>query len=459
MPMSYPVLADSLVMSDVAVFQAVKAIVVSAGVHTTKANAPVIAGRPGLLRVYVTPGSSFTPKAIEAELHLSLAGSELAVLKDSKMITGPSTDKDLGTTFNFKLSEEQIALDVDFSFVARDPSVPADRSEGTIKYPPDGTADTLDAQGSANVKVVIVPVRYDFDGSGRLPDTTPTQVARYHDTIYKMYPAASVDVSVHAPWPWAGEIRDDGTGWDEILQGLVDLRASDNPSKDSYYIAAFEPAPSIQDYCNGGCILGVAPLIGSGDVQYRVAMIVGYSGQSAPNTLNQELAHAMGREHAPCGGAGGPDKKYPYAGGKIGVWGYDLLSGKLLDPAGQSRDFMGYCYPIWISDYTFSGLYNRIRVVNLTKKIQPPAGKTLRRLFVGKDGTTRWGGTVSSEMGPTDSDPTVTFLDKGRAVSRTSARWLPYDNIPGGILLVPDDVTSTHIRIDGLAGRTLHVAR
>ena len=56
--------------------------------------------------------------------------------------------------------------------------------------------------------------------------------------------------------------------------------------------------------------------------------------------------------HAPCGGAGGPDLHYPYAGGSIGIWGYDLVEGRLLDPE-VFNDVMGYCSRNWISDYHF----------------------------------------------------------------------------------------------------------
>lgn len=66
-----------------------------------------------------------------------------------------------------------------------------------------------------------------------------------------------------------------------------------------------------------------------------------------------EVGHTMNLYHAPCGGAGGPDPAYPYGDGSIGVWGYDIAGGRLLDP-GLYRDVMGYCFEhIWISDYQF----------------------------------------------------------------------------------------------------------
>lgn len=425
-PKPYSPLAESLALSEVALFQAVKATLVSEGARVSARNAPVIAGRPGVMRVYVAPVDGAQPKKLTAELHLIRGGNPLGVIEDTKTIRRASSDADPSSTFAFALTSDQLAMDVEFSILVRDPAALAPE-EGRITYPADGTTDPLDAQPNANVKVVIVPVRYDFDASGRLPDTGAAQLDRYRDTVYRMYPAANVDVTARVAWPWPGQIGADGTGWDELLQGLVDLRAADNPTSDTYYVAAFEPAATIHDYCKGGCILGVAPLIPQFDVQDRIAAIIGYSGQSAANTLNQELAHAMGREHAPCGGAGGPDKKYPYAGGEIGVWGYDVLDAAFIDPDGPERDFMGYCSPIWVSDYTYTGLYGRIRSVNAAKKSWAASGIAADTIFIGRDGVPRRGRPTSV---PTTGATPLPFVGV-----RRRGWWAPYDNIPGGIAL------------------------
>ena len=85
---------------------------------------------------------------------------------------------------------------------------------------------------------------------------------------------------------------------------------------------------------------------------------VGYFGVPASIGVNRadththEVGHNLNIRHAPCGGAGGPDPNFPYGGGGIGVWGYDLFRNVLKSP----RDFvdvMTYCDPVWISDYNF----------------------------------------------------------------------------------------------------------
>ena len=70
------------------------------------------------------------------------------------------------------------------------------------------------------------------------------------------------------------------------------------------------------------------------------------------HAIVHELGHNMGLRHAPCGGAGGPDPAFPHAGGASGSWGYDFERRMLVSP--ETPDLMGYCTPIWISDYYFT---------------------------------------------------------------------------------------------------------
>jgi len=84
-----------------------------------------------------------------------------------------------------------------------------------------------------------------------------------------------------------------------------------------------------------------------------VAVIPGYVGVAAldENIIAHELGHNMNLGHAPCGGPAGVDPDYPYFDGTTGAWGYDVLSGSLVPP--QNYDLMSYCSPDWISDFHF----------------------------------------------------------------------------------------------------------
>ena len=70
--------------------------------------------------------------------------------------------------------------------------------------------------------------------------------------------------------------------------------------------------------------------------------------------MAHELGHTWNRLHSPCGQPTGVDPRYPYAGGTIGVYGFDLQDNALRSPS--SPDVMGYCGDPWISDYTYAGV-------------------------------------------------------------------------------------------------------
>jgi hypothetical protein len=69
------------------------------------------------------------------------------------------------------------------------------------------------------------------------------------------------------------------------------------------------------------------------------------------------MGHNFNRQHAPCGNPGGPDPSYPYSGGSIGQWGYDVFTGDLYNPS-TTKDYMSYCDPAWTSDYTYKRIYD-----------------------------------------------------------------------------------------------------
>lgn len=73
---------------------------------------------------------------------------------------------------------------------------------------------------------------------------------------------------------------------------------------------------------------------------------------SDPPTMAHELGHNFSLHHAPCGGPAGIDPAFPTSDGSIGVWGYDFRDGSLVPP--WYKDVMGYCGPVWISDFHFA---------------------------------------------------------------------------------------------------------
>ena len=117
------------------------------------------------------------------------------------------------------------------------------------------------------------------------------------------------------------------------------------------------------------------------------------SGRTSVSTLNpftitHELGHNMSLGHAPCGWAPNVDPAFPHPGGRIGAYGYEFATGKVIAPLGREvRDVMSYCrYHPWISDYHFGkALGYRSRTEAATASSSSP----VRSLLL-------WGGTDST---------------------------------------------------------------
>ncbi|HJV91153.1 MAG TPA: IPT/TIG domain-containing protein [Holophagaceae bacterium] len=170
--------------------------------------------------------------------------------------------------------------------------------------------------------------------------------------LQKMYPVADVDVVAGSPFTGSvSTLGSDGTGWNTLLNDLTTKHQLDGASN-RYYYGSLKVG-----YGGGVAGLGWVPNSPSSAFQQRTAIgwdKTGYGdGGDYTYVFAHETGHTMGREHSPCGGAAGPDPNYPYAGGSIGMWGYDTVQNQLKDPS-VTKDIMGYCSPNWVSDYVYT---------------------------------------------------------------------------------------------------------
>jgi hypothetical protein len=458
--------ADQLSIDEVAVYQAVKTTIVSAGAVVAKPNAPIIAGRPALVRVFVKAIGRTRPK-IEGELRVTRAGKPDLVLTDGGRGVLPALDDGLlSQTLNFEIGAEDLTADATFVVKA---GVKLDSGD-FVSFPADGTSTPFKAKtASQKLRVTFVPVAFrQDDGTSITPDLADT--ASLKDTLYKMYPVASVDITVRAPLQWSSPVAADGPGWDALLSGILQLRKADNVDRDVYYVGVFTPKPTIDQFCaQGSCILGIAPQADEKSVGLRGALVLGYGSRSAGGTLAQELAHAMGRAHAPCGNPQAIDDKFPYTAGGIGVWGYDILTKDLVDPGDRYRDFMSYCSPVWTSDYTFQGIYDRMAIVTTQQAAAAAAGtsgtsgsgmaaaqaqlETRPSFIVASNGVVTEGPAIDVLPGDVAGDVAVVAYEgpggkllgtaqaRVRSISRTGSRIVIAPRAPSG---------ATRVRFDGL---------
>lgn len=422
--------ACSVTFSHLALYQAVKVPLLGPDGPVMVRNALVVEGRYGHFRAFVTLNGGAEGNA-RARLRLhSSAG--VRVFDDTRVISKDTTEQlpDSGFVFNVPASEIRsdtaVSLELDLGN-----SCPG----GGVTRFPAGDPVPLLAQNTGVIKLTLVPVRYDADGSGRMPDLSDAQVTRFHDAMMGLYPVQEVQVTVRETVASTISLTGDQNSWGSLLGQVRTLRATDRAAPDVYYYAVVSPAATFQSYCRNSCTAGISYLVAdnAGAVAQQVGVGIGFGGPLAAETLVHEVGHQHGRLHTNCGGGKTPDESFPFADGRIGVWGYDMYSGLYKGPI-TVKDFMGYCNPQWISDYTFNALATRIASVQTRAKVvqavvqteaqteaqtAPAFAGNYRTLLVEGDrpgAAVQWGGLLDASAATGGQAEAARVLDASGAV-------------------------------------------
>ncbi len=439
-----PALAPNLAIEEIALYQGVK-VPLATGLEPAPGNTPIVAGRPGLIRVFVAPQVGFTQNEVTAELRWDRGDGEgLRTRRAALEIAIASREQNRGTTFEFRVEPDDVVEGARYSVALFGENACGGLNQDTsrARFPTSGTA-ALPSRAVGALDLVLVPFRYMADGSGRLPITSETQVELYRNTLFGMFPVEAVNVSVREPVDLELTVTPAASTWSPVLQRLFEIRAEDNPPPQTYYYGLLRPS-------EGGWsgVAGLGPLPSAGDVTRRGAIGLGGAGLGAVFTCAHELGHAAGRSHAPCGGAGNPDPSFPYADGSIGVWGYDILTDTLKDPA-ATNDVMGYCSNRWLSDYNFTAMANRYRFVNGVAAAW--AGPPSRwRSVVLQEGGEFWGKEVVYPIPPSGDEVTVVFERDEVALAEDRAVVTELDHSDDLIVFLPAAPEgTTHVRLLG----------
>jgi hypothetical protein len=427
--------ATGVSITKVAFYQAVESVSFENGPLSTPSVA-IVAGRPAVARVFVDAfGPTGSP--ITARLYLG-GGAPLEVVVNGVQT---SSQGNLGSTINFDIPGELIQPGAKWSVELKES---AQSSQGANPNASTGEVN-LGVQNVGTLKVTLIPVQYQADGSNRLPDTSAGQVEGYRQLFMAMYPTSSVQIAVASPYGWNQTVSASGNGWDTLLNAISNLRSSSSADFDEFYYGIFEPSGSFSSFCGGGCVSGLG-FIGDPNGEYsRAAIGLGYPGGVAFETAVHEIGHNHGRPHSPCGGVSGADGNYPYAGGSVGVWGMNILSKELITP--QYKDLMGYCSPIWISDYVYEDMMSFSQAISGQQLFVPPEAmnQTYERVAFGPAGTTFLEAStlVRPPMGPTLDVDVVDASGQATTLEGTVYR---YDHLDGGVVLVKRPTSSPLLR-------------
>jgi hypothetical protein len=348
----------------------VEAVYLTQATQRLDASVPLVAGRPALLRVFVTADRpNFMTSGVRVTLHLpGEAPQVLNLTQGAQIIPETVNQGSLGASWNATIPSDLVRPGLSFSVEVDPAGVLPLLPQSRVRHPATGTAP-VNVQTMRPFRMVMIPVSQPGIApphlhQGNVPDFTRELLA--------MFPIGEHDVRIREPFH-SGYVASSGTAWVEMLHELWALRTAEG--SDAYYYGVLSPPPGT----------GIA---GIGYVGLPASL--GFDRlPEAAGTLAHEIGHNMGRYHSPCGGPTGVDPGYPYHNANLGTYGFDVARGALISPAGDHRDLMSYCRPRWISDYTYHGAL-QFRT-HAEESLTQPSGAPQPAVLV-------WGGVHRGEL-------------------------------------------------------------
>ncbi|MFP6685489.1 MAG: M66 family metalloprotease [Polyangiaceae bacterium] len=408
-------LVDGVTLVSIDLYQGIRRPIMDNGAPASS-SIPVVAGKDGMLRIFYTTSTSYNGQSVTAHVVIGQG----TPIEASQTLSGSSSQSSLSSTLNVDIPGSAITAGSDILVELRQPESMSTGSNAQASYQGSLGAE----QGGKTLKIKLVPVKY----GSKLPDTSQAQLDRYQKWFEGTYPIPKIEITVRSqPYTFYGNLNG-YSGWSSLLNDVSDLRSSDGAPSDQYYYGVHD--------ASGSGLLGLGWLgYDSTDNWARTAIGVGWTGDTAPETMIHELGHNHGRDHAPCGTSG--DSSYPHSGASIGVWGYKPWSQKLLDPY-DYVDFMSYCDPIWISDYTYKALFKRLSAVSKSPKLvfNPDLMNRSYDAIRVIDGQAEWKGTITGERPPMGTKKSVQIKTQGNGWKVVTGHYYPYNHITGGMLYV-----------------------
>ena len=321
----------------------IAAMYLTQSTQTLTGAVPLVQNRDGYLRVFViaNQSNSAAPQVrVRFYVNGTQQGSPVTIAAPSHAVPTSVNQSALANSWNVVVPGSMIKPGL--SILADiDPSHAVPESQrGNNSFPVSGTPQALTVKNLSTFYIRFVPVKQSINGlTGNV--STSNKDALLVKTV-KIHPISAYGADVHAVYTTNASALTGGNGngaWEAILSEMQALRATEGSPRNYFGIVK-------TSYSSG--IAGISYIGGGASV--------GYDGASETEIISHELGHSWGRSHAPCGINGNTDPNYPYSSGNIGVYGMDVSTATLYPPS--TAEVMSYCHPQWISDYTYTGVYN-----------------------------------------------------------------------------------------------------
>ena len=307
--------------------------------QTYTGDVPLVADRDGYLRVFAIASEA---NSLQPDVRVRLYHSGSWVHTEILSAPGASTpttaeESNLSYSWNTDIAGSLIQPGLSILVDVDPTNAIAEGNETDNDFPVGGSPQAIDVRTTAPFDVTFIPVRQ--SANNLVGDVSSGNASQFLDVTMRMLPIVQADVTLHAEYVTdapALENDNDNDAWSTILSEVGSLKVAESAS--GYYYGV------VRTSYNSG-------VAGMGYIGWSAAIGWDYL-PSGSGVAAHEWGHNFNLRHAPGCGAGNTDPTYPYADGKIGVWGLDLTTFSLKSPAGY-YDFMTYCGPDWVSDFFY----------------------------------------------------------------------------------------------------------
>ena len=379
------VAGDPLVVSNPAsVTMSVPHAYLTQAAQDREGGVPLVADRRALLRVFATADevNGFRPEATATFFHDGAETYRTALEPPAGGIPLAVDESRLERSFNAVIPGEVLQPGVSMVVeLDADGALPG-TSSSRSRFPAEGRYD-MEVRRMPPLRVTLVPVQYHSEENrdvnplvaafaGELAaaamgagSAAGRSVLRYARTVL---PLGDLHLALREPYRTWADTSEAGVAG--LIREIELLRLMEAEDPREHYSGIFGVPRPRSRHPDAYWIDGLGMLGGRSSL----------TASHGPDGLRQrtgrlrlvfahELGHNFGRPHTPCDepvtDPGAVDPDYPWQDGRIGVWGYDFgdrgsdggsdrpARGHLFNPEGY-RDLMSYCYPQWISDYSFT---------------------------------------------------------------------------------------------------------